>query len=312
MSSYQMARNHDAAHVEIQIRYPNDFEWATVPGAWVFPTSHEANSAAYGTNAKHSSEWHFLRKDLTDENSVTAIQLEHVAITKNHRPAGSSLHYYQKEQKKLYGAQHKFHSFYPSYTVTKMDAVSHVSFLPRQHLENVHFAADSWVMSWSFLAKTYEKIQKLVENNELTFEIDGQCQFIIGRASPSPLPPQPSPSPSITHKNLIEEIHPPFVWDKKHWYRHKDGKTKCSRSAPKEKKRVEEDQKEEKKGYDSRHHLRSSNSGSGRSSGSGSRYSEFTFKDNFEDIDDEEWNNIMKNAQPQQLEVTAESPIVLD
>jgi len=78
-----IARNHHAAHVTIEIMSKDD-KWNIVPGAWLIPTSAEANTASFGktlAEAKKIDEaYYYLRKDLTGENSVTAIQLPKIRI----------------------------------------------------------------------------------------------------------------------------------------------------------------------------------------------------------------------------------------
>jgi len=61
-----------------------DDEWNIVPGAWLIPTSAEANTASFGKTPAEAQKideaYYYLRNDLTGENSVTAIQLPKIRI----------------------------------------------------------------------------------------------------------------------------------------------------------------------------------------------------------------------------------------
>jgi len=187
----QLAMNHAAAHVEIQIWNGGVREWATVPGAWVIPTSYEANT--------HSPTWKWqkLRKDLTAKHSVTAIQLRFEAGLLQRQPQRKS---YWKEQRKLYGRQ--FQSFVPGSTDSVYpfyrDRNYVIAYSPpwQDFAADSEFSPGSIVMAWSFLGGIYSEIQKRVNKNKLEFRIYGSCQFIVGD--------------TLNNQKLIEMIVPRF------------------------------------------------------------------------------------------------------
>jgi len=225
--SNELSRNHHAAHVEIQIRIEHQEQvgWATVPGAWVFPTSAQANQQ------QDIGVWHNLRTDLTDVNIVTAIQLPFASKQASWKPwQTKNFAKYQKEQMKLYISEERlknlrlkysFETFYPSYR-NKMT----------YHLEDIKpwqqfafdskFTAKSGVMLWSVLSKLYGRISDFVKQGSLIFEVQDECQFITGR----------NKAATFNNKELIKQIQPPFSWfPLERWHRHKNGVVRVCRAA---------------------------------------------------------------------------------
>jgi len=164
-----LQRNHHAAHVEIQIKNQNGDGWTTVPGAWLIPTS-AAEANGNGARDIGTGIWHELRKELTGENSVTAIQLPYI----RKRSLG------QLPERTTETLRTKL-SHRPNIFCLPRQISYHQNDAAKAEVVNLpwqKFAASSAVMSWSYLAKTYNEIETLVTNKELEFKIVGQCQIV--------------------------------------------------------------------------------------------------------------------------------------